>query len=1284
MSIRGVRMIAVQSHFITAILAVAMVLQANGRFAVADDVDTVKQRITDNLLSSVSSASTINGYSSSLNSNGSWSDVAYASTANTSWEPLTHLTRLEAMAEAYSSSSHSLYHNASLKADILNAYNYWISRNPQSSNWYYNEISVPQKLGETMVLINGILSSSQRTSGLSVLARAYESRSYNSGTNTGQNRVDRAVAGIYRGVVADSQSITDDAFAAIGDTLVKTTGDGIQRDNSFHQHGNQLYNSGYGLELLGATTNTLELNKGTSFAYSTTQQHILVDHLLDGTQWMIRGQQFDYTTGGRYVTRKGFSDNADSLSGDLGDVLGAITNYRTTELQAFKSRIDAANSSGSASSSLALVGNKQFWQSDLMTHHRSTYYASVKTSSTRTIQPESGNDEGIKNLYLGDGVNLIMRSGNEYDNIMPIWNWRRLPGTTVEQNTRSLNPSSEFGVAGTATYAGGVTDHLYGATAFKYDRYNVEAKKAWFFFDNEFVALGGGINAPNATSDVNTTLNQTLLKGTVSYKLDSSSTVKTVALGNTVSPNGLKWVFHDGIGYFFPTAVDNATIRVETRTGTWESINARYDSTSVSDDVFTLYLNHGNQFTGGSYMYIVAPGLAVGQMDAYLAANPIEVLHNSSTYQAVRQSTLDMTQAAFYSPATLSLGSGQSFSVSDPSAIIMQRSTNSLKFTAASPEADSPLLAIDLTSVKFSGTGSSWMDGFSKSATIELGLPTGDRAGDSVGIEISTNGSSKPTISFTTFDQPTTFKYATDAALALPGDTTLSAGSNKTLTFKGVISGSGSLTKVGAHDLVLSGVNTYTGGTVIDNGNVTVSGDQRSANGGWSIGPDNDYVTSVTFTSSAKISVAAGNEFRIGADTATGSLQQSVYADGTVTNLGYLTVNRFGYLKVTGSWTQTGDMEIFGKGDDSYSPILAVSEGGTFTYNGTSTIKINPSVSSTADATLIVGSSDGSGTFTTSRGFERTVATGSGSSIITLRNGGTLVLSASIAQLTTGVFQFTIGDGGGIINTNGFNTTLATPISNVSGSTGGLTKQGSGTLELLGAGTYVGATTVSAGKLTVNNTSGSATGKGAVTIASSATLSGAGFIVPNTGSTSTNTVTISGTVAPGNSAGTLTIGSSSVVAKVTTASTTIYSFELGAAGTGLVGVPTLGSSSPALPHTNHDVLKIYGTLSFNTNAKVNINSIGSTGLDNSKSYSWLIATATDGVTGTPTLGAVSGADFMVYDALPNHVFSLSTVGDNFYLNASAPAPEPTSILLIGLAGLGGVHFVRRRFATTIR
>ncbi len=134
---------------------------------------------------------------------------------------------------------------------------------------------------------------------------------------------------------------------------------------------------------------------------------------------------------------------------------------------------------------------------------------------------------------------------------------------------------------------------------------------------------------------------------------------------------------------------------------------------------------------------------------------------------------------------------------------------------------------------------------------------------------------------------------------------------------------------------------------------------------------------------------------------------------------------------------------------------MNVLAGASFTYTGSNTIKIEPASTNSGNATL-----DISGTFTTSKGFERTVATSTGNGSVTL-SGGTLKLSANVPAITTGNVLLALGSGGGTIDTNGFSGTIAAAIS------GGeaLTKTGTGTLTLDGNNTYSGATTVQNGTL---------------------------------------------------------------------------------------------------------------------------------------------------------------------------------------------------------------------------
>ncbi len=112
-----------------------------------------------------------------------------------------------------------------------------------------------------------------------------------------------------------------------------------------------------------------------------------------------------------------------------------------------------------------------------------------------------------------------------------------------------------------------------------------------------------------------------------------------------------------------------------------------------------------------------------------------------------------------------------------------------------------------------------------------------------------------------------------------------------------------------------------------------------------------------------------------------------------------------------------------------------------------------------------------------------------------------------------GYQNLTIGIGGG---SSQFNGSITNTDNNASWH-GNLVKEGAGTITLAGINTYTGTTSVNAGTLRINGSTASAS---AVTVANLATLGGNGAIG------GAITVNSGGTLAPGNSVGTLTSGSS--------------------------------------------------------------------------------------------------------------------------------------------------------------
>lgn len=261
--------------------------------------------------------------------------------------------------------------------------------------------------------------------------------------------------------------------------------------------------------------------------------------------------------------------------------------------------------------------------------------------------------------------------------------------------------------------------------------------------------------------------------------------------------------------------------------------------------------------------------------------------------------------------------------------------------------------------------------------------------------------------------------------------------------------------------------------------------------------------------------------------------------------------------------------------------------------------------------------------------------------------------------------------------TNAANTYTFTSGGGSSGIQGlaALNKSGAGTLVLASGNTYSGGTLITAGTLLANNTTGSATGLGSVTVGGG-TLGGTGQIAGAVA------VTSGGTLAPGNGTaliGTLTVGSSaSAAASVTVAGK--YGFNITSTNAGNGTAVSDGSST--VPNGNNR-LSVVG------NSSSTINLTGATIVltstpafngtwDPTKYYSWTLATI-------PAGAAVTGLNSVSFDTssfapgASAGQFSLAVNGTNLVLNV-APVPEPTAVLGVaaGSLGLGGALRRARR------
>lgn len=566
-----------------------------------------------------------------INNDSAWADVNYSN------DNSVHLGRVENFAKAYSAPKSKYYGDAGIYEAITRTLEFWYSRNPVNKNWWHNDISYPQRIGEILIMMRY---------GKKQLPQAMESKLTERmirrlKPKDGANTSDEALHFLYRACLRQDKATMDSAVLYLFEPVaVATSGEGVQVDNSYFQHGSQQAIASYGKVFIANSWNAALYLRGTAYAMPSNQLAILSSFYKNTFLQTIRGSFYDFNVRGRGISRK------DSLQSGMKGLLQKVKLVDTSEATAW---VAAEKRTGQLQppSFGIMPSHTHYWKSNYTNHLRPGYSFSVQAASARTLRTERGNNENIYGKFLPDGATNIQRRGAEYANIMPLWKWDKIPGVTNRHydNDEGTTIHKEWGIPGSTAFVGGVSDSLYGASAYELDFDSVTAKKAWFFFDKEVVCLGAGIRS-HAKETVTTTVNQCWLNGNIVIPSG------TVSANNTTTYSSLPWVLHDSIGYFFPAGGDIG-ISAGTASGSWYRINNFQPKDIVSGNLFTLWLNHGVQPANGAYAYIVVPGMAgKAAMDAYRAGD-IHILQNSDAMQAVQHTGLDILQVIFYKAGVL-------------------------------------------------------------------------------------------------------------------------------------------------------------------------------------------------------------------------------------------------------------------------------------------------------------------------------------------------------------------------------------------------------------------------------------------------------------------------------------------------------------------------------------------------------------------------------------------------------------------------------------------------------
>ena len=576
----------------------------------------------------------VDKYISSINEDGSWPDINYKDNKRSGWDPAKHAERILFLTKVYKDPDSKLYNDKNLSKVLHDAMRFWFQAKLICPNWWYNEIGGPKTLGPAFIMLGDELSESEINDAVAVLNKA-------GFRMTGQNKVWLAGNVFFKAILINDAKLAQRARDTIASEIRIGEEEGIQPDYSFHQHGPQQQFGNYGLAYITEMAFWGRIFEGTPFAFDEQQKTILRQLFYNGYNWVNWKGYFDVNSLGRQFFKDAQVNKSLATGYAAADLIVIDPEHKQIYL-------DFISRNFSQSAKPNINGNKHFWRSDMTVHRSPSWYSSIKMSSERVKGAEALNSENLKGYYVADGATYILVDGNEYNNIFPVWNWRKLPGVTCYQSNRPLKVLTIDGYKNNNDFTGGLSNGSNGITAFHLVRDSLTAKKAWFFIDNVMVCLGADITSDKSDL-VSTTLNQTFLKGDVYY---FDGTVKRMLPESQVSSKKIQWVYHNKVAYY-PLEKMKISLSDKTQYGDWNDIARIYPSENQSARIFSLEAEQGSTPRYQSYSYAILPAITLANIKAYKPS--FIIMQNSGAVQVVVSTDKKIDMFVIYNPASLSI-----------------------------------------------------------------------------------------------------------------------------------------------------------------------------------------------------------------------------------------------------------------------------------------------------------------------------------------------------------------------------------------------------------------------------------------------------------------------------------------------------------------------------------------------------------------------------------------------------------------------------------------------------
>ncbi|HCZ8732240.1 TPA: polysaccharide lyase 8 family protein [Staphylococcus aureus] len=535
-------------------------------------------------------------------------------------------------------------------------------------NWWDYEIGTPKSLTNTLILLNGDISSDEKkkyTAPIKTFAPKSDEILSSVGKAEpakGGNLVDIAKVKLLESIIEEDKDMTKNSIDSFNKVFTyvqsNSTGkerNGFYKDGSYIDHQDVPYTGAYGVVLLEGISQMMPMIKETPFKETSQNDTILKSWIDDGFMPLIyKGEMMDLSRG-RAISRENETSHSASVTVmksllRLSDAMDESTKAKYKKIVKTSVKSDSSykqndylSSYSDISKMKALMEDSTLSTNDLtqqlkiyndmdrVTYHNKDldFAFGLSMTSKNVARYESINNENLKGWHTGAGMSYLYNSDVKHyrDNFWATADMKRLAGTTTLDNEEPKeNKNSD------KTFVGGTKfDDQHASIGMEFENQDktLTAKKSYFILNDKIVFLGTGIKNTDSSMNPVTTIENRKANGYTLYTDDKQTTNSDNQETNSVFLESTDT--KKNIGYHFLNK-SKINVKKESHTGKWSEINKSQKTEDKKDEYYEVTQKHSN--SDNKYGYVLYPSLS---KDAFKSkASQVTVVKQDDDFHVVK------------------------------------------------------------------------------------------------------------------------------------------------------------------------------------------------------------------------------------------------------------------------------------------------------------------------------------------------------------------------------------------------------------------------------------------------------------------------------------------------------------------------------------------------------------------------------------------------------------------------------------------------------------------------